>query len=367
MDQTKNDDVAVKSWYKTASSFAKDYNLNAYPTMLFFTPSGEVATKEVGYKDAGTFITTARNSKDPSKQYYVLLKNYKKGKLDDAAKRSLINTANQLGDTANYHALRTSYFVYLHALPKEKLYTKENIEFIAGIIGSRRHVVIDMFYPDGSIVDKVMKKEGYAKNVTDQVIMKEKIAPVFNAGIEAKIEPDWNMLYNSIAKDYNDEYADRNILEGKILWYGNVHFDGLKLASSLNDKMEKYGSDTTKRGDDFKLNNYANWIWEHVGTSEKLSNEIITELKRVSVWMEGVVRRGGSDTTYYHTDYWHKYIDTYANLLHKVGRTEEAIKWEEFALLKAKEFDAGKGDLEYYEGCINKMKKKEPTWPIETK
>jgi thioredoxin-related protein len=368
MDQTKKDDAATKSWYKTAGTFTKEYNLNAYPTMLFFTPSGEVATKEVGYKDAPSLIMAARNAKDPSKQYYVLLKNYKKGKLDDAAKRSLINTAKQLGDTANYQALRTSYFAYLHALPKEKLYTKENIEFIARFISRRSQPVFDMFYPDGTTVDKVMDKKGYAKKVVDDVIMKEKVGPVVNTALDTKMEPDWEKLYNAIARDYKGDYADRNVMEAKMTWYYYGVQDILKWASTLSDRIEKYGTDTTSLGVDFSLNNQAFLIWENLGTTAKPDSETIAELNRVCKWMEGPVRRY-EFATGFRLEQWPMIIDTYANLLHKVGRTAEAIKWEEFAIKKANELGGqGKEYLETYQSCLAKMKKSEPTWPVmETK
>jgi thioredoxin-related protein len=364
MDQTKNDAAVTKCWYKTASYMNKEYNLNAYPTLLFFTPSGEVATKEVGYKDAGTFITAARNSKDPSKQYYVLLKNYKKGILDDAAKRSLINTAKQLADSVNYQVLRTSYFAYLHALPKDKLYSKENIEFIASTISRRSHVVFNMFYPDGSAVDKVMEKKGYAQRVVDDVIMKEKVAAIFNAAIEAIREPDWNMIHNSIAKDYDEDYATRSILDAKILWFGNVQSDPVKLAICLNDKIEKYGSDTTSRGEDFKLNNAAFLIWEAIGAKVKPNENEAKQLTRVSKWMEGVVRRGATATGE-RLEQWPLYIDTYANLLYKIGRTAEAINWEELAILKCGEIGDYGNNVEEYKDRLAKMKNGEPTWPIK--
>ena len=364
MDQTNKDDASIKSWYKTAKDIAKRYSISAYPSYVFFAPNGEVVSKETGYKKPGAVLQVARDAKDPSKQYFVLLKNYKKGKLDDSAKRSLIKTARQLNDTVNYRSLRESYFLYLHALPKEKFYTKDNIEFIASTISRKSHVVFDMFYPDGSAVDKVMGKNGYAKNVVDDVITKEKMANVLNTAMDSKVEPDWNNLYKSIAEDYNMDYAARNTLVGKIQWYGFMQPDVLKFATSLNDKIEKYGSDTTSRTEDFKLNNAAMLIWKHVGTSKEPTKEDIDVLNRVINWMEGVVRRKGIDTTsYYHTSYWHTYIDTYANLLHKVGRTVEAIRWEEFAILKCKELDGG-SRIKEYEKFLDKMKKGEPTWPV---
>jgi thioredoxin-related protein len=373
MDQTKHDDSEVRSWYKTANFFAKQYNLNAYPTMLFFTPSGELATKEVGYKDAGALILATRDAKDPSKQYYVLLKNYKKGKLDDAAKRSLIYMAKQLGDTANYYALRNSYFSYLHTLRQDQLYTMENIEFIATTISGSDQSLFDMFYPDGSIVNKVMQNDWYAKKVVDKIIFNEKV-PAFlgsaqfeeiqggsNVVPPQRPEPNWSILYSVLAKDYNGDYAERIVLETKKMWYLYYHKQ-LEFAKAMNDKMEKYGTDTTDRAEDFRLNNMAFILFKELGPTTVPGKEVITELARVTAWMEGVVRRGATATGR-RLQQWPMYIDTYANLLHKIGRTAEAIKWEEFAIKKGEEVGDDKENIELYEDCLMNMNKKKPTWP----
>lgn len=54
-------------------------------------------------------------------------------------------------------------------------------------------------------------------------------------------------------------------------------------------------------------------------------------------------------------------IDTYANLLHKLGRTKEAIEWQEKALAKV---DAD--SKAEYQATLDKMKKGEPTWVKDT-
>jgi len=383
MDVTNNDNEAVKSWRKTAKEIESAYRISVYPSYVFFAPIGEVVSKEIGYKDPGAFIQVARNATDPTKQYFVLLKTYKKGKLDDASTRSLIKQAKQIGDTSDYRQILNSYYAYLHKQKKGKFYTKENIEFVAFTLERSNQLLFSMFYPDGKEVNKVMRSNWYSKKVVDQIIFKEKVAPFLGlkdireirvgggAPPETKPEPDWNALYNTIAKDYKGDYAGRIVLETKASWY-NFYRDSVKYTRALNDKMEKYGSDTTSLGDDFVLNNMAFLIWKDLGSTAKPNEEIIRELNRVCGWMEGVARRGEKLTDEYVAT-WDNYIDTYANLLHKVGRTAEAIKWEEFAIVKLKETAkdgkkvASQGYLNLYEDNLNKMRKGEPTWPIQEK
>lgn len=356
MDSTKNDNEFTRSWYKTAKEMGRTYRVAEYPTFLFFSPDGEVVYKAFGYKAPDNFIQVARDALTPSKQYYALLRAYKKGKKDYVNMPDLITMSKQLGDTANYFPLLTDYYAYLQSQGKDKLYSKENIEFIASTISRSSQPPFRMFYPDGSEVDKVMKKEGYAKKVVDQVIFKEKANPFLSAA-EGKTEPDWSILQNVIAKDYKGDYADRIVMDAKLRWYqfyGNV----LKYATTLNDKMEKYGSDTTSSGEDFKLNNQAFLIWEKIND--------VAELKRIIGWMAGVVRRGEKATDYY-LEYWPLYIDTYANLLYKVGETTEAIKWQELAATKSRELGIGKSDIKLLAENLEKMKKGDPTWPTDTK
>jgi len=51
-----------------------------------------------------------------------------------------------------------------------------------------------------------------------------------------------------------------------------------------------------------------------------------------------------------------EYIDTYANLLYKLGKKEEAIMWQEKVV-------AEKGKDSEFQTTLDQMKKGEPTWP----
>jgi len=356
MDSTTADNYFTRTWYKTAKEIETSYRIVEYPTFLFFSPNGEVVYKDLGYKAPKKFMQTVQDALTPSKQYYALIRSYQKGKKDYLNMPSLITMSRQLGDTAHYRPLLKDYYSYLQSLGKDKLYTKENIEFIASTINKSSQIPFSMFYPDGKAVDEVMKKEGYARSVVDQVILKEKTNPFLRA-TGGESEPDWSTLYNNIAKDYKGDYADRNVIEAKLKWY---QFKGndLKFAAILNDKIEKYGSDTTSMGEDFKLNTVAYLLWLGI-------NDVV-ELKRTTGWMAGVVRRSEKATGEY-IEYRAYYIDTYANLLYKVGETTEALKWQEMAVAKGRELGINKGVLEGLEKNLEKMKKGEPTWPTKKK
>jgi thioredoxin-related protein len=356
MDSSKTDNAFIQSRYKTAKEIGSTYRVAAYPTFLFFSPNGEIVSKDFGYKMPATFMQAAQDALNPSRQYYVLLRGYKKGKKDFVNMPYLISMSKQMGDTVDYYPILTDYYAYLLSLDKNKLYTKENIEFIASTLESSTESAFTLFYPEGKAVNNAMGKEGYAKNVVDRIILKEKVSPFLKAA-EGKPEPDWNILYSTIAKDYKGDYADRNILEAKMKWY-LPNENMLKYAITLNDKMEKYGSDTTSMTEDFKLNNKAFIIWEKIKDSQ--------ELKRMIRWMTGVVRRGEKATGVY-TQYWPLYIDTYANLLYKVGEISEAIKWQELAVTKSREFGTDKSDANAIQENLEKMKKGQPTWPEDTK
>jgi thioredoxin-related protein len=351
MDSTKVDNEYTRSWYKTAKEMGSTYRVAAFPTFLFFSPDGKIVYKDFGYKIPNKFMQVAQDALTPSKQYYALLRAYKKGKKDFVNMPYLITMSKQLNDTTNYRSLLTDYYSYLQSLDKDKLYTKENIEFIASTITRSSQAPFSMFYPDGSPVDIVMKKEGYARNVVVQVILKEKVNPFLSAA-EGKPEPDWSILQNDISKDYKGDYADRTILEAKIKWY-LVKGEVLKFAIVLNNKMEKYGSDTTSMVEDYRLNNWAFIIWSQIND--------VAELKKIINWMADVARRGEEATGVY-TQYWVFYIDTYANLLYKVGEKAEALKWQEMAVNKARERGAEKSVLKAIEGNFELMKKGEPTW-----
>lgn len=110
------------------------------------------------------------------------------------------------------------------------------------------------------------------------------------------------------------------------------------------------------------LNNRSWAVFEHSNNQDSLQAAVVV--------MEGVMRRVPPEDERFFA-----FADTYANLLYKVGRVDEAIRWQEkavqSALREASRLKQGSdGDqagakwLETeFSKTLAKMKAGEPTWP----
>jgi hypothetical protein len=112
-------------------------------------------------------------------------------------------------------------------------------------------------------------------------------------------------------------------------------------------KFERYGLDTSGIGWAM-INNFTfEIVFKQCNNKDTLTKAIH--------WMEIIDKA--------HPDNWRD-LDTYANLLYKVGRKEEAISWEEQAE-RLEEQDAEKEKRipdPVYKETLEKMKNGIPTW-----
>lgn len=53
-------------------NLAKEFNIMAYPTLLFFSPEGNLLHKNIGAMEAPAFINLGKDARNPAKQFYTL-------------------------------------------------------------------------------------------------------------------------------------------------------------------------------------------------------------------------------------------------------------------------------------------------------
>jgi thiol-disulfide isomerase/thioredoxin len=357
MDRTVNDNETVMSWYNEADTFRREYRVTAFPTFIFFSPDGEIVHKDVGFKPVIDFITMAREATTPGKifndpyaEYDRLIVAYNSGSKDYSRMPYMIDKAEELGDTGVSKSVLRAYINHLANLKGEQVYTRDNIAFLASHINSKSKM-FSLFYPDGSKVDYAMMKKGYAERFVEKVIQREIVYPFL--GISPNVmrnaptdnrEADWKKLYNIIKVKFDSASAERGISDARLCWYFYYNnYPAFAKYYLLN--LEKYGADTTDLDITLSINFYAYEVF-----FKSISDR--SQLKSIIKWMPSLIRN-------FYDNY--DYLDTYANLLYKVGNRVEALKWEHKALDEAIKFQ-NSADIDTFRTVIRQIRRGQPTW-----
>lgn len=345
MDTTKNDLPNIKDWYSTATEFKKLYGVSAYPTYLFFSPHGKLVHRGSGFEMPDDFVKIAGDALDSNKQLYTMIEQYKKGIRNYKQMPELIKNVYNLGDHKLTFEIAEVYNnEFLSKLDNAKLLNKGSIEFVTWntLLLKPNYRYFTLFYNNAEKVDSVMNEKGFAQTVVDRVISGEEIYPkIFKNRKPIETTPNWPKLERTIQKKYDKAYAYRNIINAKILFY-TLKKDWQNAMKFNVEKLDKLGVDTSFWARWNTNNMIFELIFFHSNNREILDKAI--------KWQYIILQADDfEDATS---------IDTYANLLYKVGRQREAISWQEKAIQLAPLDKSLSATLE-------KMKKNLPTWVKE--
>jgi thiol-disulfide isomerase/thioredoxin len=370
MDKTKDDGPTIKSRYNDASFIAKKYAINAYPTLLFLSPNGEVVNKELGFQHCKRMleiglISMQRNKKyvDPNAILYDKIAVSRMGNRNDGNFRNLISMALGLRNYRIVDSLSVEYLSYLRQKRPSQLYTKEELLFIGKSTLSCNDSLFNLFYPSVHGIDKIVGERGFARRFVDRSIKRD----YFDIVLKRNNVVNWDSIFNLIKERYTVDYAKRGVAAAKTRWY-EINFSPL-FRKSFVQMIEKYGREMTLI--------YGNMGAVTVGYDEpRMMEHLILnsfcwleifkrsdDRKLLSIgirWMERIVKESLVDDD---IPWWaHLTFDTYANLLYKKGNVRKAIKYESLAVKFAKVGDASNERILSYEATIQKMRDGIPTW-----
>jgi len=398
MDSTKDDNEYTQSWYADAIKIAKDYNVQAYPTYLFFSPAGMVVHRGAGGISAKGFMALAKDAMNPARQYYTLLANYHPENMNlqemrrkadslryigpELAEKIAVDYLNKvspndlynrdnllflreftgiplvqeiakkfidqlkiydLKNKANQDFVTDFRFLpgakkladqYIARLTENELRDRNNIQFIIPFIQSSSDIGFSVFYSNSKTIDQVIPVAGYAEGFICHTITQEIIDPAV-----------------TLSRHSNKIVPDWEKLFKKIQLKYNTQYAGrcISLAkyewymSKKDDKQsfknlvlyyDKYGADIS---DAFDLNNSAWNIF--------LRSTDTAELKKALSWSDRAVK----------LDPTANWMDTYANILYKLKQRELALRWERVAA----KLDPDDRNIQL---ALEKMKKGAPTW-----
>lgn len=330
MDKTDKDNEEVKSWYQEADRFAKDYNVRAYPTFLIFDTKGNLVHRIVGGGEADDFIAKARKAFDPNTQYETLLAKFNADPNNLSIARSMAQAAK---DAYDQETQAKAEGIVLTSLPTDQIFTKEYIELLlsaANVVDSKAFNLIK----DNQAKFDAVSEKVKANDFLSQLL----IANTINTKISAKEAVDFTAIEKELAQKYPTINTEKASLEIQPRYFSYTkNYPGLR--DSFNKYIAKYGSTITAG----ELNNMAWSIFENCDDPACL--------KAAAEWSKLSLEKEKEKET-------PMYLDTFANILYRLGEKEKAIKTQE----KAISLLTDATQKEEYVATLQKMKKGEKTW-----
>ena len=322
LDTTSKDNEQVKNWYADAHAIKDHYSINAFPTYLIFAPDGRPLHRIVGAADAKVFINLVQGAFDTTKQYYTKLKQFENGRRDSAF---LHRFAIQVSDVYDLALGKKVVKAYLASQPS--LLTPGALDLINLYTTRSTDEYFDFLAKNIKEIDKV---SGAGK-------AEEKLRTIFsNEGRGVR----WDDKNVSRWQDYQKKIkatlpaqADEIILRIDI----NIYLakrDWPNFEKAITSYMKQYGQQMNNED----MNSIAWSVFENCSDASCVSQilDISSQLK---------------------TSTEPAFLDTYANLLYKTGKKEEAIAMEQKALEASPE-----NERSGFQSTIDKMKKGEKTW-----
>ncbi|MES2774700.1 MAG: thioredoxin fold domain-containing protein [Bacteroidota bacterium] len=330
LDTTKDDNDDVKSWFAAGKELATKYNVRAYPTYLMFNPNGEIVHRAVGSSDAAKFLAKGADAINPDKQYYGMKRLYENGKKEEKFLYTLAKAANDAYDQPFSKLVTDEYLA-----TQKNLLTKENIEFLANTISTSKDKGFNELLNNPEAFDKVVGP-GYAQSTIRNIVYREEAMPIlFPKGQKPAANPDWDAALAAASAKY-PKHAAEAISFYKISTFQRKG-DWKNFGPAVVDYMKAYGSTASPN----QMNSFAWTVFENCEDMSCVANAL--------EWSKQSFAKDNN----------HQFMDTYANLLHKSGKTKEALVWE----AKAKDLAIKAGeDGKDYAATIEKMEKGEKTW-----
>lgn len=329
MDTSRTkDNEEVKSWYATSHEIAVKYNVNAYPTYLIFNPNGELVDRFLGSMTANEFIAKGKDALVPEKQYYTSLRRFKAGERNPDFLYKLGLATYGANDLVNAETITKAYLA-----TQTNLYTKTTLELVQKTTNNSNDQGFRMMLDNPEKVDSVLGA-GTSYKIVRWIIFNEDISPFLPKETET-VQPDWVATEKKLSTKY-PTMAKKEVLFARWFYYNVNHdFKNFTLAIDESLKMDENIFDSAQ------LNQFAWTIFQNC--------KDMTCIKSAIMWSKKSFAKNNN----------YQFIDTYANLLMKAGKKQEAINWETKAVAMAKEKnDPSVGE---YKETLNTMKEKQNT------
>lgn len=300
---------------------AKKYNIVAYPTMLFVNANGEVIHRGCGSSPVRDFVSLGKNALDPDKQLMAKTKKFNAGNVDPAF---ALNYFSMLESGCQDYSKEVS--TYFSSQKESDLVSRTNWTILYKYAN-------DYSSKEFAFLEK--NKDAYAKVYTADSV-KDKINSVYTAGLYTAIyqkehEADFEPLKARVKASGNPD-AGKIILDANLKYYQSLG-NWKEYTSTAIADVDKFMHDDTRA-----LNGIAWNFYENVND--------LPALEKAASWS----KRSIEIQSIYANN------DTYAAVLYKLGKKEEAKKAAETAIAIAKQSGEDYSETETLLKKIDKLK-----------
>ncbi|WP_437921023.1 thioredoxin fold domain-containing protein [Sphingobacterium sp. LRF_L2] len=329
MDETKDDNDEVKSWYNEAKRFAIDYAVRAYPTFLIFNPQGELVHRIIGGGEANVFIAKAKEGLNPETQYVTLVKKFEQEPSNAAVAKNMAKAALSAYDQ---ETAQRAIAKYMTLVGPDSLLTTDNIQFLLQGATSSSSPAFLFIKNNKEKVDVLLTNKGVGANeILSNVLNNEFVIPKIRSNQK---DIDFVAIKNQIEKEHPGIDMTTALARSKSQYYLVQ-----KNWPAFKDAVNEFVNSKSKNISPAILNDFAWAVFENCDDASCLQAALN--------WSKTSLENNNNPA----------FIDTYANLLYKSGDKENAIKWQEKAVERALESEKGA-----YTATLDKMKRGEQTW-----
>jgi hypothetical protein len=213
---------------------------------------------------------------------------------------------------------------------QKDIYTKENLMLIRRFTNSSEDTGFAIMMRNPEKVDTILGK-GTAEEIISNIIYREEVSPIlFPNHVLTQIMPNWKALQRQVAIKYPTRAAERAAYAQVVYFREKTEWNSF--VPAVNNYMNLYSDKATVE----QMNQFAWIIFENCND--------VHYIEKALQWSKQSFAENNAQA----------FIDTYANLLFKAGKKQEAINWESKALALAKE----KKDpsIGAYERTLSEMK-----------
>jgi thioredoxin-related protein len=331
---SNEDSEDIKKWYKDAEEIMRVYKVGMYPSFLYFSPEGKLVNSDGGFKSSEELLSSAAAAIDSSRNFADKENKFNRHQMEYAMMPEFAKKAHDLNRMELAQKVAGEYInEYLFKLKGSELYTKENLSFIGDFLGDENSKGFMFFRKEPEKINAVLGD--YAAQYNIRRAIYKAFIPKGDVNYRKKF--DWKSLEKTMAAKFG--------IVGQEEVYGNAMLTYLAADDWINfGKYYMLYFEKALKHPVYHINNYSWRVFEHV------------EDPNILAFACDVMRYAIEELPYKD----HQALDTYANLLYKTGRKDEAIKWEEKAV------KLSSNDRSIVE-TLDKMKNNVATWPQTAK